>query len=285
MSRDTHTDLTAWITSMQYGGDMAPHHFVILHRGSKAWEEIGPGETPTAEEEIESLATRILLRAETDVAGLASGVHQYMIRCLSAESKTLGRFPFRLKSTGEESEDDDSFAETEPASLAGVCKQMMRHQEAIMRLAVYSQSSVNSTNARTITELRQYISVLEESRRVGLDAERAVQLQTQDHELKLLSENFKQEAIQKGMESLGPFVQFALNALLQKLVSVMGGGVQPGAVDGLTPEETGILSLFDEMSAEEKTKVMMSLSPEHQAALGMAAAQLAEKKKRVGGKG
>lgn len=97
-------------------------------------------------DELPTLIEEILSRAQGDANG-AGGVQRYVLRSLvKGDSAPTSRFSFRLR--GNDEEFDEAFEDG--ANQKGLLTQLMRHNEAIMRVAMTGLGTANSILGRQL---------------------------------------------------------------------------------------------------------------------------------------
>jgi len=203
-------------------------------------------------EEIGSLAETILARAQEDADG-SGGLQRYTLQLFEREgAKPVGRYPFRMR--GEEDPEWDEPAGEEAPTSKGLLTQMMRHNEATVRVMVQSAGTLTGVMARRMESLENMVGKLVEQRQSDLEIlERALSQQHERDMTMLVTDNEekrKDRMIQK--------VEMLLPAVLHKLT---GHKLLPGDTD---PNMILVKELVNSMSPEQIMRIRTNLSQEQQ---------------------
>ncbi len=150
-------------------------------------QEIGFYKVPSAKKTDENWIVETVNRIEGDSmsdAGGIGGVQRYVVLAFYEKTgeKPMARFTFREAGHDEEYDEDES----EPATRAGHMAQMMRHNEAIMRIAVAGTGQVLSYLQRSNSNQAEIIEKLITEKMRGIET--MEDLKSQEFERRLIRE-------------------------------------------------------------------------------------------------
>jgi hypothetical protein len=128
------------------------------------------------------LVRRIGEAIDTDAEGLG-GVQRYIVVATS-DDRVVARLPLRCSVLGGDSGDPDP-VESEPPTQKGQVAQLMRHNEALLRMFVVGMGQVVSTMQRTIARLQQNADVADDRRLAAVEAKENLLNQQTERELVL----------------------------------------------------------------------------------------------------
>lgn len=135
---------------------------VIFHMGSKKATMVGTVDIPENEVEPSNLAVKAYELAQNDAQGMQRvGPQTYFVRIRYGSHLGDSRCTFRLTpETGDDAYDEDQHDEgmTEPPTNSGLTTQLMRHNEAILRILVASQAQTTSALQRQNELLEQRVN-------------------------------------------------------------------------------------------------------------------------------
>jgi len=205
---DQNKDIDKWIRQqLSRQRDVRLERFVLRSAqiGTKGSEvETFPVPDEISVDNVGLFVDEIMARAQTDADVIGKLVRYNLIAC-EVGRKDGSRFSFRLRG---EADDDDSEGDEAPTEK-GLIGQLMRHNEALMRMAVMTMGTTNTmlarrveqseqANERLVDERSQYFRAMEESK--SLQHERDVSMLLASGQ-----EERKNEALKK-LESLLPVV-------------------------------------------------------------------------------
>ena len=206
-------------------------------------------------DELEVLANDIEADSAEDAEGIG-GVQKYQLMAFRVKSRLpVGRFTFRM--SGSEIDEYDGDGSSEPANQRGHMAQMMRHNEALMRISVMgANQSIGLLNRTVAKQADQIDSLMGERFRT---MELLEQLVSKKHERELAtkeSENREeryQQLFEKG------------NVLLPLIANkIAGRKVLP---EHVSPEVSMTRALFETMSQAQMSAILPHLRPEQRLAL------------------
>lgn len=199
-----------------------------------------------------ALADSIQEEAEQDVDSLI-GLQTYVLRAYYGDETKPGpsRFLFRIESRQVESDTDLDPLGSEPANVKGMLSQQMRHNEAIMRLAIGTANQTLSTVLGMNRFLMERVESLERGRMAHVEATEQLLNQRNERELEAkrleASEKRKDEAFQK-LQLLVPVI---INKVAgKKMLPEAGGG-----------EMAQLQALLSSLSMEQMEKLSQVLTP------------------------
>lgn len=203
------------------------------------------------EEEIIEMVHDIEHAANADADGLG-GVQKYKLLAYFSRESVPRRFTFRMKGSGDDLEDEDEMGLTEPASKRGHLGQMMRHNEAIMRISVMGQSQVSSLMQRTIANQQNQIESLLKDRRDTLEMTENLKSKQHERELATLeaehNASMKERAFEKG------------SMLIPAVVNRIAG--RKILAESATPAEQLMLSLAESLTQKQLENLLSTMGPE-----------------------
>ncbi len=178
----------------------------------------------------------IITRAQNDADALGTGLQRYLLVALELGAKNGPRFPFSLRGEGE---DDDEQTDDGKPTEKGLVGQLMRHNEAMMRMLVMTTGQTNQvlarrleqaekTNESLITQRHEYLQLQEKL--IGEQHDRDMQMMLTDGQ-----EKRKDKLIEK-LELLAPLI---INKLAGKnvLPAGEGGDIFKNLADSLSPDQ------------------------------------------------
>lgn len=252
------------------------HHVGTQGRLGPAINTINVGEGKPVESDgradegdIEQYTAEMYENAQT----YAEGIGQTQTFALAAyfeedETAALARFVFRCRV---EQEDEDGEVSSEPADMAGHLRQLMRHNEAHMRLNVAAMGQVMNTLTKQNQQLSEMVEKLVEGRFEQIEA--VEELMSKKHERAL---DLKREEQKQVLQTqLADNVMALLPAVANKIV---GRKILPEQ----NVIELGIVKWAEALTANEIQTIMGSMSPEKQIAFGELLQQIASRVGAVG---
>lgn len=228
--------------------------FVLRHAktGTRGIEiDEFPINGPVTGDQVPYMVDDILQRAQCYADGLGSKVQGFALEALVEGAKTGSKFTFRLR--GESDEEDEEGGEDAPTEK-GLTSQLMRHNEALMRMLVMTTgSSVQhlqkqlEASGRTINEL---VQAQNEQRKL------IEQANTEQHERDM------QMLLTSGQEERKASLFKQLEGLLPMVMRKMVGAPL------LSEKESSVIGPFlSSLSEEQIRNIAGQLSPEQQIAL------------------
>jgi hypothetical protein len=199
-----------------------------------------------------------------DEADQLDGLQQYIIYVFRSETgdKPTARFPLRQTSSAEEDQDNPSI-QSEPASLAGIVAQQMRHNEALVRTSVGGWRDViqvlQKMNSRLADQNEVLQSQLSQQRIVVDDAES----KKADRDAEIAERKARERRMDTAFETFMPLIPAAVNML-------SGRKLLP---EKTTPERQMVVKFMETITPEQFTQMRNVLEPEQ---YGIVATMLAD---------
>ncbi len=191
---------------------------------------------------LQEMANQMAEVAQQDADGLGEITTFQVVAKYKGENRPGKRSP-TIRIAPDNVEDTGGLSE--PANKDGVLKQLMRHNEAIMRSLIHSQSSTSQFQTRMLEVLSQAQIASQEKQ---LEAAKMIeQLQSEQHERDLATEEARRKAQQ--MQELLQLAKRYAPAVANHLLK---GNVIPGATN---PQDDIIANLLQEVSAEEAAEI------------------------------
>lgn len=227
----------------------------VLRHAKAGTRGIEVDEFPITEQknadQIPYMVDDIMSRAQTYADGLGSKLQAFKLEAIVEGAKTGPNFPFRLRGEGEEEDGEDG---EEAPTEKGMTAQLMRHNEALMRMLVMTTgSSVQhlqrqlEASGKTIQEL---VAAQNEQRKL-IEVANSEQHERDMQMLLTSGQEERKGALFKQVEQLIPVV-----------IRKMSG--QPL----LTTSEQSLLEpFFASMSEDQLRAIAQQLTPQQQIAL------------------
>ena len=155
--------------------------------------------------------------------------------------------------------------DSESPSLEGVCKQLMRHTEALMRSHTLGAQQTHNTLSQENERLRARLDSLEQKHfeTVALQEELISQRHLRDIDaMRAMAGEKRKEALLRTVATLAPAV---IPSVTNKLLGG-GGGAAP---EGQRPADPAIGAFAESLTDEQRLALSRLLRPEQVAALGM----------------
>jgi hypothetical protein len=155
--------------------------------------------------------------------------------------------------------------DSESPSLEGVCKQLMRHTEALMRSHTLGAQQTHSTLSQENERLRARLDSLEQKHfeTVALQEELLSQRHLRDIDaMRAMASEKRKETLLRTVSTLAPAV---IPSVANKLLGT-GGAAAP---EGQRPPDPAIGAFADSLTDEQRVALSRLLRPEQVAALGM----------------
>lgn len=271
-------DLNQWIRKQLYveRDEGQPARFVLKHvgAGNKLGSEVCAIAVPKnpaqrGDDFVEATIGELEATANQDAGGLG-GVQSYVVQAyFHGEEKPLARYTFKVQ--GADDDDEGGSMSSEPPNKVGITSQLMRHQEAIFRTAVMSNSQVVGTLMRQNQMLADMVEKFMADRVDSVNVLEQMLSRKQERELEVQQATAKQAMLQDAFDkvmTLAPVV----------VAKIAGKGVVPGVE---SPIEVQIKGFLETITPDQLETLSGALKPEQQLALAemYQALQEAEKKR------
>lgn len=204
-------------------------------------------------DQVPLMRDQILTSAQRDADGAGTKLQSYILVALELSSKVGPRFRFRVRGEG----DDDEGGE-EPANEKGLLAQMMRHNEAMMRMMTMGNSAIIQNLSRQLDDSNRHTERLIAQRQEGFQALEEAKSQQHEREIQLLTVGNQEERKSMATNKLVSKIEMLFPILFNKLAGQKM----------LTTEEHSVLGSFVEsLSPEQLQRIAQQLSPEQQVSL------------------
>jgi len=191
---------------------------------------------------IGMLVDDILMRAQADADGMGTKLQRYTLIALEVGKKDGSRFPFRVRGEGDE---DDGDGEEQP-NEKGLTSQLMRHNEALMRMNTMAMGGILNAltkrleaaerfNETLISQRHEYLQSLENAKSLEHDRDMEA-LQISGHETR------KAELFKK-LEMILPLVVNKITGH-KLLPEAVGGDVFSTLANSLTPDQLQGIAVY-----------------------------------------
>jgi len=198
------------------------------------------------------LVDDVLTRAQADADSLGNKLQRYTLIALESGSKNGPRFAFRMRGEGDEDGDEGD----EPPTEKGLTSQLMRHNEALMRMLVMTTGTQVNAMSRRLEAQEKTMGQLFEERIKDKEAVEASKSLQHERDMQMLltsgQEDRKNELIKK-VESLLPLV---VNKIAGRnvLPEGEGGDIFKALSDSLTPEQ--LQKLAQHLTGEQQMMLL-----------------------------
>ncbi len=251
--------LEHWIRRQVYDDTDRPEgrcfRLVLKHLGASRREgqEISGYRVPPAKKCDENWILETVNRLEADSmadAGGIGGVQSYVVLSLFEKSgeRPLARFTFREAGHDEVFDDDES----EPATKTGHVAQMMRHNEAIMRIATVASGQALSYLQRVNASQGETIEKLIAERMANFEVVETLKSQHFERALILEKERNQDKRTQDAFEKLMALAPVVVN-------KIAGKRLLP---EHTTPEKEMLKSLLESLTPAQFESLQTILKPE-----------------------
>jgi len=252
--------IAKWIR-LRVGGDLKIAKLVLKNSSSEARSV--PVDTFTVPSQIElsdieTLSIDILERAQADADGIGGSQKYSLLSYADGEEseKATSRFAFRVQ--GASDGEDSDFGHTgEDASMAGMVRQLMRHNEALTRQVVGSAGAMLRVMGDQLTIANERIAASEAQRLEYWKAREQSESLQSDRDLALLKASGEEERRNKLIEKASMLAPIVVNHLVGQ--KVLAGG---SATDAL------VTTFAESLTAEQVDRLRTSLTQEQQLILG-----------------
>jgi hypothetical protein len=249
MSGDVQAKVFFWIDS-----NIGPEAERLQLAHLNAAEQLQPLATyELAGRDVAELKIEVWKTAQHVVAAWRHGLQRFALRLyLRGQEQAAVYFPFALAPTEEPS---DELGSSEPPNNVGVLSQLMRHNEALSRIAAsqalemmtFQQRSLQTTQDELDRLRKSHAKILEQQQSVILEAEE----RSLARDLLLRTENRKDQLAERAGHALLPIA----NAAAKKL------GIGQLTKDAGSPVEHTVAQLLGSLD-ERRMGALLSLFPD-----------------------
>jgi len=241
--------------------------FVLRHSasGSRGTEiDEFPITGQVSQDHIAIMADDIMVRAQSYADGLGSKSQKFALEAVVEGAKTGPRFMFSLRG---ESDEDDEDGEEQPTER-GLTQQLMRHNEALMRMLVMTTGTSVTHLQKQLEKAGETITDLVQQQNEHRKMIEAANTEQHERDMQMLltsGQEDRKSALFKQVEQLIPIVmRKAMGAplLTDKEQSVIGPFLSSltkeqvqGIAQNLSPEQQiALFKIYQEVTASEKQK-------------------------------
>lgn len=208
-------------------------------------------------DEVPVMCQQVLMAAQRDADAQGSKLVSYALHAVQAgERGNRGGVMFRFRVRGD-GEEDEGLGDEQP-NERGLVAQVMRHNEALMRMATMGAQSTINNLTEQLKNANAEIIKLHAQRQEAFEAVESSKSLQHEREIHLLTVGNQEERKNAAFQKLASKVEVLLPIMFNKIA---GKKV-------LTEEESSMLTPFIESLTEEQIRrVSQQLSPEQQVAL------------------
>lgn len=257
---DQEKELERWLRTQVYRDNRnRPLEKFVLRNANGGFKggEVEEFELPTEQmtpEQVPIMAEQVLQAAQRDADAAGTKLQTYMIMALEMGAKTGPRHRFRVRGDGEEEDSGE-----ERPDEKGIISQLMRHNEALMRMATVGAQQTITTLTRQLEAANRTVETLNAQKQTAFDTIEAAKSTQHERELQLLVTGSNEErktaattTIMKKLESLWPIILSKMSGA--KILSSDENSALKGFVDGLTQEQ--IMAMVQHLNQEQKILFM-----------------------------
>jgi len=207
------------------------------------------------DDDIQTLANEMVMRAQTDADGLGPGVHRYTVSTVLAKGSSGARFMFRLRAV---EESDDEIAGEDSPTTKGLLQQLMRHNEANQRLLAQSLGAIIGKQTQQLDRVYARMEKLEDERATTFLALEEAKTDQHTRDMELMEANANEERKQQGFKKIMELAPVVVNR-------IAGKDVVPTKTD---PLAMIIQNLGASLNEEQIRAIVSQLKPEQQLMFG-----------------
>lgn len=251
-------ELVRWIRNQVFKDRITPLAKFVLRnaaygsRGGEVEEFDVAGEmTP---EQVSAFAEQIVQSAKRDADAAGTKLQSYLLMALEEDASTGPRFRFRIRGEGDEEDSGE-----ERPDKDGIVSQMMRHNEALMRMATMGASSTIMQLTKQLEAANAVIAKQNEQRQAMLEVVEEARTAQHDREMQAFIVNSNEERKTKAFdtvaEKVGALWPVVINKLSGKqLLSEGETNVLQGFVNGLSQQQ--LAQIASCLSTEQRIALM-----------------------------
>lgn len=218
-------------------------------------EQLGP-------DQVVELGDSIIQTAQRDADSTGTKLQSYLVVACEMGSSTGARFRMRIRGEGEE---EDSGEEKPDAS--GMVSQMMRHNEALMRMATMGAQTTITHLTRQLEQANNQIAKMTEQRTAAQEVLEQAKSRQVERELMVIESESEQQrknavitTVVSKMESLVPVILSKLGGN-GKMLADRESKVLKGFVKQLSQEQ--IMAMAGHLSTEQQIALMTMIKELH----------------------
>lgn len=201
------------------------------------------------------LVDDILARAQTDADGMGTKTQRYVLVALEVGAKSGPRYPFMVRGEGD---DDEADSEEGQPTEKGLTIQLMRHNEALMRMLVMTTGSAVSTMGRRLDNAEATNLALVKQRSEDLRVLEAAKTEQHERDTNLLLISGQEERKGELFKKLELLLPIVMNKIAGKDVMPTGKGADifRTLADSLKPEQLQQIAPF---LSQEQQMLLLTL--------------------------
>lgn len=252
MSTNQEHELSRWLRNQIFRQRDKPLEKFVLRNANAGYksgevEEFELPSDPMEPDQVTIFMEQITQAAQRDADAAGTKLQTYMLMALEMGAKTGPRHRFRLRGDGEEEDSGEEKPDKE-----GIIAQLMRFNEALMRMATMGAQQTITTLARQLESANTTIAKLNEQRQVAFDTIEEAKSKQHERELQLLmagnDEERKNATFAKVVQKLDVLWPVIVNKMAgKKILSDSETSMLKEFVNGISQEQfIGIAKHLDE---------------------------------------
>lgn len=214
-------------------------------------------------DQVTELADSIMAAAQRDADAAGTKLQSYIVTAYEIGASSGPRHRFRIRGEGEEEDSGE-----EKPDRDGLISQMMRHNEALMRMATMGAQATITNLTRQLDAAHGSIAKLTEQKAQAQEVLESAKSRQAERELMII----ESEAEQSRKNALVTTVVNKMESLVPVLLSKLGGTgkmladreskVLKGFVNQLTQEQ--IMAMASHLSTEQQIALMTMIKELHE---------------------
>jgi hypothetical protein len=242
MSTNQEHELTKWFRNQVFRPREKPLEKFVLRNANAGYKsgEVEEFDLPSEQMDADQVAAfleQITTAAQRDADAAGTKLQTYMLMALEMGAKTGPRHRFRVRGDGEEEDSGEEKPDKE-----GIISQLMRHNEALMRMATMGAQQTITTLTRQLESANTTISRLNELRQTAFDTVEEAKSKQHERELQLLmtgnDEERKNAAFQGVVKKLDILWPVIVNKMAgKKILSDSETSMLKEFVNGVSQEQ------------------------------------------------
>lgn len=204
---------------------------------------------------IGMVVDEILMRAQSDADAQGSKLQRYSLVALEIGARDGARFPFRVRGEGEEDgEDGDELVPSEK----GVATQLMRHNEALMRMFIMNNGAMLQGMARRIESNEKTIDIMFQDKIRALEAIESAKSLQHDRDVQMLLTSGQEDRKNEMFKKLEAILPLVVNKVAGRpiLPEGPGGDIFKHLADSLSPDQLQKIAPY---LTQEQQMLLMTL--------------------------
>lgn len=191
------------------------------------------------------LLDEITSRAQADADGMGTKLQRYVLVAIEMGAKSGPRYPFKVRGEGEEEDRDESDDDGQPTEK-GLTRQLMRHNEALMRMLVMTTGSAVTSMSRRLDNAEATNLAMVKQRSEDLRVLEAAKTEQHERDQQLLLVSGQEERKNELFKKLELLMPIVVNKLSGRDVMPVGKGADifQTLADSLQPEQLQQIAPF-----------------------------------------